>query len=45
MWISSVNSTLKVVEFAGKDGRGESSGELDGGDMKGVRGGVSGHTS
>jgi len=27
MWISSMNSTLEVVEFAGEAGRGDGSGE------------------
>jgi len=35
---------LEVVEFAGEVGRGEWTGEYDGGDMEGVRGGVSGRT-
>jgi len=42
MRISSINSTLEVVELAGEVGRGEWTGKYDGGDIEGVLGGVSG---
>jgi len=43
MWSSSIISTLEV-ELVGEIGRGEWIGEYDGGDIEGVRGGVSGRT-